>query len=868
LLFSLYSKYTIFIIKNQGCFNNKNEVYLEDMKREIIPKVKRIINESMVIARDMDDVNVRPEHITLSIIKDNNNKCVDVLEALGVDINALYDSIYDNLNKSDLTPRLVNAKKLKRPFCKITKLIFNSVDEECDGMHDTMIDTTHLMLAILKNNTQSKKVILNVGVNYKSFKQMIKQMREDIENSASEEDYDFGQDGGQGSKKPKGKTTVTKTPVLDNFCRDISKAVDEGKIDHVIGREKEIKRVSQILSRRKKNNPILIGEPGVGKTSIVEGLAQLIKDGKAPITLLDKKLYSLDLASIVAGTKYRGQFEERMKAILEELKKNPDVVLFIDEIHTIVGAGNASGSLDASNIFKPALARGEVQVIGATTLDEFRENIEKDGALTRRFQQVLIEEPSLEETITILKNIRDKYEDHHKVTYTDEAIEECVKMADRYISDRAMPDKAIDIMDEAGSSTNVNVEVPENIKKLELEIGKIKEEKMVVVTKQKYEKAAALRDEERKINNELVKAKDAWVESMAKEQTIVDVHLISEVVSMMTGIPLSKISTQESKKLLDLDTDLTGRVIGQDDAVNKVVKAIKRSRIGIKDRKKPIGSFIFLGPTGVGKTYLAKLLAEHVFGDDDNLLRMDMSEYMEKFSVSRLIGPPPGYVGYEEGGQLTEKVRRKPHSVILFDEIEKAHDDVFNLLLQLLDEGHLTDGLGRKVNFRNTLIIMTSNIGVKELSQFGKGLGFNTGAEIANEEERARNIIEKALKKKFKPEFLNRIDDTIVFNGLSSEDIHKIIYNELENLEERINEMGFELKLGENAIKYLADKGYDPEYGARPLARTIQRYVEDPIADEVLSGNASEGDTLRIDYDEKSDKILIKVIKKKKPKTK
>jgi len=810
------------------------------MKREIIPKVKRIINDSMVIAKDMDDVNVRPEHITLSIIKNNNNKCIDILEALGVDINILYDLVYDHLNKSDLTPRLVNAKKLKRPFCKITKLIFNSVDEECEGVDDTMIDTTHLMLAILKNNTQTKKIILNMGVNYKSFKQMIKQMREDINNSTNEDEYDFGNEGGTGGKKSKGKISATKTPVLDNFCRDISKAVDEGKIDHVIGREKEIKRVSQILSRRKKNNPILIGEPGVGKTSIVEGLAQLIKDGKAPITLLDKKLYSLDLASIVAGTKYRGQFEERMKAILEELKKNPDVVLFIDEIHTIVGAGNASGSLDASN----------------------------NGALTRRFQQVLIEEPSLEETITILKNIRDRYEAHHKVTYTDEAIEECVKMADRYISDRAMPDKAIDIMDEAGSSTNVNVETPEEIKELELKIDVIKEEKMLVVTKQKYEKAAALRDEERKINDELTKAKDIWIESMSKEQTVVDVDLISEVVSMMTGIPLSKISTQESKKLLELDTDLTGKVIGQDDAVNKVVKAIKRSRIGIKDRKKPIGSFIFLGPTGVGKTYLAKLLAEHVFGDEDNLLRMDMSEYMEKFSVSRLIGPPPGYVGYEEGGQLTEKVRRKPHSVILFDEIEKAHDDVFNLLLQLLDEGHLTDGLGRKVNFRNTLIIMTSNIGVKELSQFGTGLGFNTGAEIANEEERARNIIEKALKKKFKPEFLNRIDDTVIFNGLSSEDIHKIIYNELENLEGRINEMGFELKLGKNAIKYLADKGYDPEYGARPLARTIQRYVEDPIADEVLSGNASEGDTLRIDYDEKSEKIVIKVIKKKKPKTK
>jgi len=834
------------------------------MNREIIPKVKKIIGNSMVIAKELDAVDVKPEHLTLSLLRDNNNQCVDVLIAMGVDINTFYDLIYDVTVKSDLTPRVTQTKKIKRPFNSLTKTVFNTVDDECDKLGDAMIDTRHLMLAIIANNTLTTKVLFNLGVNYKSFKHTITNMRNKNEGS-SDEDYGFDYETNKpANKKPAAKKGVSATPVLDNFCRDISKAVEEGKIDQVIGRSQEIKRVSQILSRRKKNNPVLIGEPGVGKTSIVEGLAQLIKDGKAPITLLNKRIYSLDLASIVAGTKYRGQFEERMKAVLEELKANPDIVLFIDELHTIVGAGNASGSLDASNIFKPALARGEVQVIGATTLDEFRENIEKDGALTRRFQTVLVEEPSLDETIVILKNIRDRYEDHHKVTYTDEALEECVKLADRYITDRSMPDKAIDIMDEAGATTNVNIETPENIKLLELERERIKDEKFSVVNKQKYELAAKLRDEERKVDEELEKAKAEWMSKIDTERTIVDVKLVSEVISMMTGIPLSKVSSQETKKLLSLDKDLMGKVIGQDEAVMKVVKAIKRNRIGIKDKKKPIGSFIFLGPTGVGKTYLAKLLAREVFGDEDNIVRMDMSEYMEKHSVSRLVGPPPGYVGYEEGGQLTEKVRRKPHSVILFDEIEKAHTDVFNILLQLLDEGHLTDGLGRKVNFRNTLIIMTSNIGVKELSQFGKGLGFSTGAEIANEEERARAIIEKALKKKFKPEFLNRIDEAIVFNGLKKDDIDKIIYNELESLEERINEMGFELKLGKNAIDFLAKQGYDPEYGARPLARTIQRYVEDPIADEVLSDKVNEGDTLRIDYDEKIDKIVITIIPLKK----
>jgi ATP-dependent Clp protease ATP-binding subunit ClpC len=832
------------------------------MNREIIPKVKKIIGNSMIIAKELDDVDIKPEHLTLSILRDNNNQCVDVLNAMGVDINEFHDLVYDITVKSDMTPRVTQSKKIRRPFNKLTKIIFDNLDGECDKLGDSMIDTRHLMLSIIANETLTTRVLFNLGVNYKSFKHMINEMRNKDENS-SEEDYGFDYESNKPNKKPikKGNTA---TPVLDNFCRDISKAVEEGRIDLVIGRSQEIKRVSQILSRRKKNNPVLIGEPGVGKTSIVEGLAQLIKDGKAPITLLDKRIYSLDLASIVAGTKYRGQFEERMKAVLEELKANPDIVLFIDELHTIVGAGNASGSLDASNIFKPALARGEVQVIGATTLDEFRENIEKDGALTRRFQTVLVEEPTLDETITILKNIRDRYEDHHKVTYTDEAIEECVKLADRYITDRSMPDKAIDIMDEAGATTNVNVETPQNIKDLEVERERIKEEKFSVVNKQKYELAAKLRDEERKVDEQLEKAKAEWMSKIDTERTVVDVKLVSEVVSMMTGIPISKISSQESKKLMQLDKNLMNTVSGQNDAVMIVVKAIKRNRIGIKDKKKPIGSFIFLGPTGVGKTYLAKLLAREVFGDEENIVRMDMSEYMEKHSVSRLIGPPPGYVGYEEGGQLTEKVRRKPHSVILFDEIEKAHTDVFNILLQLLDEGHLTDGLGRKVNFRNTLIIMTSNIGVKELSQFGKGLGFTTGAEIANEEERARTIIEKALKKKFKPEFLNRIDEAIVFNGLKKDDIDVIIYKELESLEERINEMGFELKLGKNAIDFLAKKGYDPEYGARPLARTIQRYVEDPIADEVLSGNVNEGDTLRIDYDDKIDKIVIKVVPLKK----
>ena len=830
------------------------------MNKDIHPKLKVIINQAIKESQSFDDLKVRPEHLILSMINDNDNTCSKIFKLLKVDINDLHDNISDYLRKTDLIPRIAVTSKRKPPFSDETKAIFKAVDKECEKYSDKMIDSQHIMLTILASKLPINDILNKVGINYNSFKN---KMKEEIKSSAFD-DSDMDDLNDSFKKKPLKGDTKSKTPVLDNFCRDVSKAVENGEIDPVIGRKTEIKRVSQILSRRKKNNPILIGEPGVGKTSIVEGLAQLIKDGTAPRTLLGKKIFTLDLASIVAGTKFRGQFEERMKAILQECKANPDIILFIDELHTIIGAGNASGSLDASNIFKPALARGELQVIGATTLDEYRENIEKDGALTRRFQQVLVEEPTLDETKTILLNIKEKYEKHHKVRYTDEAIEECVKLSARYIMDRSMPDKAIDVLDEAGASTNVSVEKPEKIKKLEIKIAEIIEQKRLVVNKQKYEEAAKLRDEEKKVEETLEKAIIEWNESLDKDVTEIGVDIISEIVSMMTGIPLNKISTQEGKRLLNLDKELSGSVIGQESAVVKVVKAIKRNRIGIKDKNKPVGSFIFLGPTGVGKTLLAKLLAEQVFGDAEALVRMDMSEYMEKHSVSRLVGPPPGYVGYDQGGQLTEKVRRKPHCVILFDEIEKAHEDVFNLLLQLLDEGQLTDGLGRKVNFKNALIIMTSNIGVKEANSFGKNMGFETDSKILSEENKVREIIEKALKKKFKPEFLNRIDEAIVFNSLSREDIHKIIYVEIEKLKGRIEEMHYTLNVTEDAIDFLAEEGYSEEYGARPLNRAIQHYIEDSVADEILNDKIKEGEIINIDYIK--GEIVVKTSKKAKAK--
>lgn len=839
------------------------------MNREIIPKLKKIISEAKHEAKSMDDIVVKPEHILIAILSDNNNGCSDALKNMQISLSLLNDCIFLELRNSNLTPRIDNSKKITIPFSKESRLLFKAVDLEAENLGDNHIDTTHLMMAILnpKNKINIRKLLNSSGIYHENFTKTVKKMRDmldDVKGSSDDsEDFDYsGAEDNRKDKKPK-RNTPSKTPVLDNFCTDITKMVDENKIDPVVGRANEIKRVTQILSRRKKNNPVLIGEAGVGKSSIVEGIALLIKNGSAPRTLIDKKIYSLDLASVVAGTKYRGQFEERIKAILDELKANQDIILFIDELHTFVGAGNASGSLDASNIFKPALARGEIQVIGATTLDEFREHIEKDSALTRRFQQVLVEATTADETKIILNNIKDKYEKYHRVSYTPEAIEECVKMADRYITDRAMPDKAIDVLDEAGASTNISLEKPESVKKLEAKKEEILKRKLEVVQKQKYEEAAELRDEERKANEELDKAKENWLSSLDKKRTIVDVELIAETVSMMTGIPLSKISSQENKRLMSMDKELMGKVIGQDEAVSKVIKAIKRNRLGIRNRNKPIGSFIFLGPTGVGKTHLTKLLTDEIFGDSDSLIKIDMSEYMEKHSVSKLIGSPPGYVGYEQGGQLTEKVRRKPYSVILFDEIEKAHDDVFNILLQLLDEGQLTDSFGRKINFKNCLVILTSNVGAKELSSFGKSMGFQTVSTVADEEERNRSIIEKALKNKFKPEFLNRLDEIIVFNSLKEEDIHKIIYNELAKLRDRIKEMGYDIKIQKSAVEFVAKNGYDAAYGARPLNRAIQRYIEDPIADEILNGNFKEGETINITLDKDKSEIVLKSIKPK-----
>jgi ATP-dependent Clp protease ATP-binding subunit ClpC len=839
------------------------------MNREIIPKLKKIISEAKHEAKLMDDTVVKPEHILIAILSDNNNGCSDALKNMQISLSLLNDCIFLELRNSNLTPRIDNSKKITIPFSKESRLLFKAVDLEAENLGDNHIDTTHLMMAILnpKNKINIRKLLNSSGIYHENFTKTVKKMRDmldDVKGSSDDsEDFDYsGAEDNRKDKKPK-RNTPSKTPVLDNFCTDITKMVDENKIDPVVGRANEIKRVTQILSRRKKNNPVLIGEAGVGKSSIVEGIALLIKNGSAPRTLIDKKIYSLDLASVVAGTKYRGQFEERIKAILDELKANQDIILFIDELHTFVGAGNASGSLDASNIFKPALARGEIQVIGATTLDEFREHIEKDSALTRRFQQVLVEATTADETKIILNNIKDKYEKYHRVSYTPEAIEECVKMADRYITDRAMPDKAIDVLDEAGASTNISLEKPESVKKLEAKKEEILKRKLEVVQKQKYEEAAELRDEERKANEELDKAKENWLSSLDKKRTIVDVELIAETVSMMTGIPLSKISSQENKRLMSMDKELMGKVIGQDEAVSKVIKAIKRNRLGIRNRNKPIGSFIFLGPTGVGKTHLTKLLTDEIFGDSDSLIKIDMSEYMEKHSVSKLIGSPPGYVGYEQGGQLTEKVRRKPYSVILFDEIEKAHDDVFNILLQLLDEGQLTDSFGRKINFKNCLVILTSNVGAKELSSFGKSMGFQTVSTVADEEERNRSIIEKALKNKFKPEFLNRLDEIIVFNSLKEEDIHKIIYNELAKLRDRIKEMGYDIKIQKSAVEFVAKNGYDAAYGARPLNRAIQRYIEDPIADEILNGNFKEGETINITLDKDKSEIVLKSIKPK-----
>lgn len=680
-----------------------------------------------------------------------------------------------------------------------------------------------------------------------------------------EDDEDDDKFGSSSSKKNEGKS---KTPVLDTYSRDLTKMAEDGRLDPIVGREKEIERVSQILSRRKKNNPILIGEPGVGKSSIAEGLALRIVQRKVSRLLFNKRVVMLDLASMVAGTKYRGQFEERIKALMAEMEKEPDIILFIDEIHTIIGAGGASGSLDASNMLKPALARGEIQIIGATTLDEYRKHIEKDGALERRFQKVQVEPATAEETVQILNNIKDRYEHHHNVSYTDDAIKACVDLTERYLNDRFLPDKAIDALDEVGARVHIsNINVPKEITDIEKKIIEIKEKKNDVIRSQKYEEAAKLRDVERQLNTDLEKARKSWEEDQKNNRQTVDEDAVAEVVAMMSGIPVTKVSQNENEKLAKMGTSITGKVIGQEEAVRKIVKAIQRGRVGLKDPNKPIGSFMFLGPTGVGKTQLAKVLAKYLFDSEDALVRIDMSEYMEKFAVSRLVGAPPGYVGHDEGGQLTEKVRRKPYSVILLDEIEKAHPEVFNLLLQVLDDGQLTDSLGRKVNFKNSIIIMTSNTGSRQLKDFGTGVGFSTKNKLAAAEDESKAVIEKELKKKFAPEFLNRVDDVVMFNSLSKDDINQIIKIELEKLIERVEKMEFKLTITDSAIEYIASEGFDPQYGARPLKRAIQRHVEDVLTEDIIQYNPEKGSTLILDYNSETEKMVVTIESEKKKKT-
>ena len=670
-------------------------------------------------------------------------------------------------------------------------------------------------------------------------------------------DTEFEEQGGNRRLPMKKSKNDSRTPVLDNFSRDLIKLAEQGKLDPVIGREKEINRIAQILSRRKKNNPIVIGEPGSGKTAIVEGLAIKIHQGDCPKNLADKRIVSLDLTSVVAGTKYRGQFEERLKAILEELVDNDNVVVFIDEIHTIIGTGNSSGSLDASNIIKPALSRGEIQCIGATTLDEYRENIEKDGALERRFQKVLVEPATTEETMIILSNIKSKYENHHKVKYSEESLEACVTLSDRYITDRELPDKAIDILDEVGAKAQIDVKLPEFIEDLKLQVAEIKRKKLDVVKTQNYEIAAELRDQEKKLINKLTTEKEEWEQKQNENRTLITEDDVYKIVSDMTNIPVTRLDSDEAKSLLNLENTLKANVIGQDDAVTKISKAIRRNRVGIKEPNRPIGSFIFLGSTGVGKTHLAKTLAREIFGDESAMIRVDMSELMEKHSVSRLVGSPPGYVGHDEGGQLTEQVKNKPYSVILFDEIEKAHRDVFNILLQVLDEGHLTDGLGRKINFKNTLIIMTSNVGARKLQDFGTGLGFSTDSTVSQHEELTKGVIQKALKAEFSPEFLNRLDDIVVFKALEKENIGKIVKIEMNKLSKRIVERGYNITFGPSIIDFIADKGFDAKYGARPIRRAIQEYIEDFIAEEVLGKGIVEGKSYSLKINKDSEKISV-----------
>jgi len=840
------------------------------------PRVKDVISYSKEEALRLGHDFIGTEHLMLGLLRDGHGKAVEILNALDIDLSQLRRKVEILSPANPNISTSTNEKKnlhLTRQAERALKTTFL----EAKLFQSKSINTAHLLLCVLRNeNDPTTKLLNKLRVNYdnvkEQFKNMITSSDDDFidapkaesfsDEETNEENENTGTFGQTSSTKSNKKS---KTPVLDNFGRDLTAMAEEGKLDPVVGRDNEIQRVSQILSRRKKNNPLLIGEPGVGKSAIAEGLANRIIKRKVSRILFNKRVVTLDLASLVAGTKYRGQFEERMKAVMNELEKNDDVILFIDEIHTIVGAGGATGSLDASNMFKPALARGEIQCVGATTLDEYRQHIEKDGALERRFQKVIIEPTSVDETIEILNNIKNKYEDHHNVDYTDEAIEACVKLTSRYMSDRFLPDKAIDALDEAGSRVHItNIDVPEQIVELESELEAVRATKNSVVKKQKYEEAAKLRDDEKRLEKSLAEAQKKWEDESKLNREIVTEENVAEVVSMMTGIPVNRIAQTEGNKLSLLPELISGKVIGQDEAVSKVVKAIQRNRAGLKDPNKPIGSFIFLGQTGVGKTQLAKVLAGELFDSTDALIRIDMSEYMEKFAISRLVGAPPGYVGYEEGGQLTEKVRRKPYAVILLDEIEKAHPDVFNMLLQVLDDGFLTDSLGRKIDFSNTIIIMTSNIGARKLKDFGTGVGFGTAAQKQQESANARGVIENALKKAFAPEFLNRIDDVVVFNTLEKEDIDKIIDIELEKLLDRISELGYKLKLSKKARNFIAEKGFDKQYGARPLKRAIQKYVEDAIAEEIIKSNIQEGDSITMDIGKNDTELNIKITSPKK----
>jgi ATP-dependent Clp protease ATP-binding subunit ClpC len=841
------------------------------------PRVKDVITYSKEEALRLGHDFIGTEHLMLGILRDGNGKAIHILNNLGIDLDFLRRKV-EILSPAIPNVEISNEKKnlhLTRQAERALKTTFL----EAKVFQSTLISTAHLLLCILRNeNDPTTKLLNKLKIDYDSVKEQYLNMtpnhneEEFLENLPRAESFneDSGQDDslkGDSFNNPANKSNKkSKTPVLDNFGRDLTEMAEEGKLDPVVGREKEIERVSQILSRRKKNNPLLIGEPGVGKSAIAEGLALRIIQKKVSRILFNKRVVTLDLASLVAGTKYRGQFEERMKAVMNELEKNDDIILFIDEIHTIVGAGGATGSLDASNMFKPALARGEIQCIGATTLDEYRQYIEKDGALERRFQKVIVEPTSVQETITILNNIKNKYEDHHNVTYTPEAIEACVKLTNRYMSERFLPDKAIDALDEAGSRVHItNIDVPIQVLELERQLEEVRELKSSVVKKQKYEEAAKLRDDEKRIEKDLAIAQEHWEEDAKNNRILVTEDNVADVVSMMTGIPVNRIAQTESNKLAKLPELIQDKVVGQNEAVLKIARSIQRNRAGLKDPNRPIGSFIFLGQTGVGKTQLAKVLAKELFDSEDALVRIDMSEYMEKFAISRLVGAPPGYVGYEEGGQLTEKVRRKPYCVVLLDEIEKAHPDVFNMMLQILDDGYITDSLGRKIDFKNTIIIMTSNIGARQLKDFGQGVGFGTAAKISQADDNSKSIIENALKKAFAPEFLNRIDDVIVFNALEKHDIDLIIEIELKKLYARIEELGYKLNLSDKAKAFIADKGFDKQFGARPLKRAIQKYVEDALAEEIITSKIGAGDEIFMDLDDTSQELIVKVNKTEKP---